>query len=284
MSCSRRRFLRGLAATTVAGAGVSLLDPTESQAATAPASKYAVLADVRRCVGCRTCEEACRRQNELDEPEHGEDNHDLSRHSYTAVGEVSQGVEGDEVYSKWQCMHCLRPTCVTICPAGALTKTDLGPVEYNVKRCIGCRYCVIGCLFGVPRFDWEERKIARCVFCPDRLEKGIEPACVESCPERLFTFGERADILAKAEEARQQGALVYGVEEAGGTSWIYLSDIPFEQRNFPEVDHSAYPEHSKVITGSQLATVFGGALALGLYSASLMKKRVEDVEEEGGEP
>ncbi len=280
MSISRRGFLRGLAASgAVAGAGTMSLCSMRAMAAQTPLSKYGVLVDVDRCVGCRTCEGACREWNQLESEE--AEPADLSPSSLTVVTAAETGTEEEDLHTKWQCMHCVSPTCVTVCPAGALRKTDDGPVLWNKKRCIGCRYCVIACPFSVPRFDWEHRKITKCVFCADRLARGMEPACVESCPERLFTFGEREDILAKADAAQRDGAHVYGDDEIGGTSWIYTSASPFSTRKFPELGRARYQAHSAAITRSQLATVLVGAAGLGLYSAVIAGQKAGPADTEG---
>ena len=282
MSISRRGFIRGLAATgAAAGAGTASLCSFKALAASNPESRYAVMVDVDRCVGCRTCESACREWNGLESEE--DEPQDLSPTSYTVVTSPS-GTPGEDVENtKWQCMHCVSPTCVTVCPAGALRKTDPGPVLWNRKRCIGCRYCVIACPFSVPRFDWHHRGITKCVFCADRLELGVQPACVESCPQRLFTFGEREDILKKTDARLQDGAHVYGDDEIGGTSWIYVSDSPFTTRRFPELGRAAYQAHSKAITRSQLATVAVGAAGLGLYSAAVAGQAPAPDDAESGE-
>lgn len=278
MSLSRRRFLCGLAASgAAAGAGTTIC--SRAFATSEPMSRYGVLVEVDRCVGCRTCEGACRSWNHLESEE--EEPKDLSPTSYTVV--TSRESEGGELNTKWQCMHCVSPTCVSVCPAGALRKTGLGPVLWNRKRCIGCRYCVIACPFSVPRFDWEHRGITKCVFCADRLEMGVEPACVESCPERIFTFGEREDILGSAEKLRRDGKQVYGDDEIGGISWIYVSDHPFEERHFPQVGKARYAAHSTAITRSQLATVAVGAAGLGLYSAAVAGQKPAPAEDEEGE-
>ncbi len=282
MSISRRKFLRTLAATSaVAGAGTASLCGLGAKAASVPRSKYGVLVDVDRCVGCRTCERACRDWNRLECEE--EEPADLSPGSYTVVTAAPAEAGGDDLHTKWQCMHCVSPTCVTVCPAGALRKTDDGPVLWNKKRCIGCRYCVIACPFSVPRFDWEHRGITKCVFCADRLEMGLEPACVESCPERLFTFGERDELLTKARAAERDGIHVYGDDEIGGVSWMYLSKAAFSTRKFPEIGKARYSDHSKAITRSQLATVAVGALGLGLYSAVVAGQKTPEPDDGEGE-
>ncbi len=273
MSFSRRGFLKGL---TAAGVGAFSLD---AWAACKHASRYAVLVDVDRCVGCRTCEVACRRWNRLSSAE--EEPQDLGPDSYCVV--ASKGGGDQEKHAKWQCMHCVSPTCADVCPVAALKKTDDGPVLYDVDRCIGCRYCLIACPFNVPRFDWEDRKITKCVFCHDRLARGLPPACVEDCPQRLFSFGERKDIAAKAQLAKEQGRFVYGDDEVGGTSWLYVSSAPFEQLEFPEVEKVQFPAHSGVVLRSQVATVAVGIAALGFYSAAVKNRMASEGPDTGEE-
>ena len=232
----------------------------------------AVLFDVSKCNGCRACETTCRKWYKLPpEPEPT----DLSPRSLTVV--KSTQIEGNAgvnwLYSKWQCMHCVNPTCVTVCPTGALYKTEEGPVLYDEARCIGCEYCVTACPFHIPRFDWErERMVKKCTFCVDRIENGLEPACVEICKQQALTFGERQTIIAKAKEAEAKGAYVYGVNEVGGTSWIYVSDVPFDELGFPAVGTESYPQHSLGIWLSQIATMGVGIPLIWGLSWCLRRK------------
>ena len=95
----------------------------------------------------------------------------------------------------------------------------------------------------------------------------------------MLTFGERPDIVARAREAERAGAHVYGLEEVGGTSWLYVSDEPVADRHFPVVETSRFPEHSKWITRSQLATIAVGAGALAAYSGAVSGQPADDDEE-----
>ena len=287
MELSRKDFLKlSIPATglLILG-GVPLLNPglvKASQTSSLKGSRQAVLYDCTKCIGCRACETACRRWNKLP-PESKP--LDLSPSSWTVVKFNQIEVNGTvtRLPSKWQCMHCINPTCVTVCPVQALYKTEEGPVLYDENRCIGCQYCVTACPFSIPRFDWgRKRMIKKCTMCADRIANGLETACVEVCPTHALTFGERQPIIAKAEEAQAKGAYVYGKEEAGGTSWIYISDVPFDERGFPTVKTESYRAHSKKIWGSQSGTVAVAALALGVYSIFLRRKeesKGEDIKE-----
>jgi formate dehydrogenase iron-sulfur subunit len=133
-------------------------------------------------------------------------------------------------------MHCLEPTCVSVCPVGALKKTPEGPVVYDSTLCRGCRYCIMACPFGVPKYQWDRAipVIGKCVMCPDRVRAGLPTACASVCPTGATMFGERDD-LAREARSRIDGAKdryvdhVYGLTEAGGTSVLVLSGVPFDR-------------------------------------------------------
>ena len=106
----------------------------------------ALLIDITRCIGCRSCELACKQAHHLPEDTEAE----LSSTALTVV-EERQGR-----FVRRLCMHCQDPACVSVCPVGALQKTSRGPVLYAADRCIGCRYCMLACPFGVPRYEWDQ--------------------------------------------------------------------------------------------------------------------------------
>jgi formate dehydrogenase iron-sulfur subunit len=155
--------------------------------------------------------------------------------AYNADGiEVTRNVKN-------QCMHCLEPTCVSVCPVGAMTKSEMGPILYSADRCIGCRYCMMACPFDVPKFEWQGGMFAvigKCQFCTRmRLAEGRLPACAETCPTGALKFGRRDELLFEARsriQARPERYIdhIYGEREAGGTAWLYLSDVPFEDLGF----------------------------------------------------
>lgn len=275
---NRRDFLK--LSVPVTGLFVFGLEPVfggalnEASPAIAP-NTTAMLYESSKCLGCRRCEDACRRWNKL-EPEYRP--LDLSANSLTTIKYREVRVKGKVEWlpSKWQCMHCIDPSCVDVCPTEALQKTEEGPVLYDESRCIGCQYCVAACPFSVPRFDWENKRIIKkCTFCTDRTAEGLEPACSEVCPVNALTFGNRQLVMDKAEEAQAEGAYIYGKEEAGGTSWIYTSDVLFKERGVPSVATESYPLHSKNLLVPQIGTIALGAAALGVYSIYLRRKKFE---------
>ena len=145
---------------------------------------------------------------------------------------------------------------------------------YDPDRCIGCRYCMVACPFGVPKFEWEESLpyIRKCTFCRDRLEDGLEPACAAACPVGALVFGERDSLIAEAEnrvENRPDKYVnhVYGKEELGGTSMLYLSHIPFEELGLPALDSEPVTRLSEVVAtyGTPSVALSVATLLGGLY-------------------
>lgn len=206
-----------------------------------------MLVDLTRCIGCGWCYEACKRWHALPpEPatslDGSENQPSLSARNWTVVQsqQVKLATGPSLVFVKRQCMHCLNPACASACPVGALQAKADGAVLYDADRCIGCRYCMVACPFKVPKYEWEKPlpAIRKCTFCADRRAIGQQPACSEACPTGALLFGDRVALIAEA-EARIEAAPeqyvdhVYGKEEFGGTSWIYVSPVPFAELGFP---------------------------------------------------
>jgi formate dehydrogenase iron-sulfur subunit len=253
----------------------------------------AVLIDLRRCIGCRACQVACKRWNnrEATATELNSDSKlewtnppELSPQTYTYVKFVKTG-SGDNLnwtFSKIQCNHCIQPHCVAACPTTALIKSDDGPVLYRKELCIGCAYCINACPFGVPKFDEEHKVIEKCTFCAERLKENIEPACVQACPTDTLLLTSLEEAQKKATEAENRGNYIYGLREVGGTSWIYISDVPFSELGFPSLT-SATPETYQTGLLSRFAGIgiLGGALYATMQMYSQRKEKV--AESRGGE-
>jgi len=190
----------------------------------------AILYDSTMCIGCKACEAACAERWHLPYDDKVAAESRLSAHKLTTIQ-----VHGDH-FSRKLCMHCAEPTCASVCPVGALHKTSLGPVVYDAEKCMGCRYCMTACPFQVPVYEWNSRlpKVRKCDMCYDRQRAGKLTACAEACPTGATTCGDRDALIA---EARRRMAAkpkdyyqrIYGLEEVGGTSVLYLSAVPFEQ-------------------------------------------------------
>jgi formate dehydrogenase iron-sulfur subunit len=191
--------------------------------------KAAILTDTTKCIGCNECVIACKKVNHLepDAPRRWDIDDGLSARNWTSIVE---GPNGSRV--RKQCRHCVDPACVSACPVGALTKSATGAVVYDDTKCMGCRYCMMACPFGIPRYDWDRTipYVRKCILCNDRIRAGGQPACTEACPTKATIFGDRDLLLAEAHRRidANPGALVdkvWGESEIGGTSTLYVSNV-----------------------------------------------------------
>jgi len=195
-----------------------------------------ILTDVTKCIGCEECVAACKRINGLPAedpaPRPGDAAGDLSATRWTSVVR-----KPGNNFVRRQCRHCLEPACVSVCPVGALQKTREGPVVYDKSICMGCRYCMLGCPFGIPRYQWSSASpaVQKCTLCYPHLISGKidKPACVTACPEQATIFGPRDEMLAEARrrltaEPGRYLPKIWGESEAGGTSVLLISDIPLD--------------------------------------------------------
>lgn len=231
----------------------------------------AILIDITKCIGCLSCEKACK---EI----HGFPSDTEAKLSPTALTIVEE--HGDR-YVRRLCMNCQDPACASACLVGALKKTDLGPVTYDSSKCIGCRYCLVACPFNVPRYEWSKLVpfVKKCDMCYQRQAKDELPACVEACPVQASIAGWRDEIL---EEAQKRIILdskyvkrIYGAEEVGGTSVFYISDVPFENLGFSTEPAQPMP----VLTANALGDIptvvlLGGGMLSGLYWITNRRKQV----------
>jgi formate dehydrogenase iron-sulfur subunit len=271
------------------------------------------LIDITKCIGCRACQVACKQWND-NEGEQTElqwnmglqNPATLSAKTYTLItfhelpNEKAPGGL-DYLFSMRRCLHCLEPACAAACPTTALSRDPDGPVSYESSKCIGCRYCIWACPWGVPTTEWDSHapKIQKCTHCADRTHQpapvsrnGVAltseesnqyretipvPACVKACPADALSFGNRDAILL---EARKRIASkpdkyvdhIYGEKEAGGTSVLYLSSVPFEKLGFPKLGDKPYPALSKLALHAVPPAVMAlGAILGGTYA--FLKRR-----------
>jgi len=215
-----------------------------------------VLVDLTKCIGCRGCQVACKEWNERSVKKtvmHGNFTNPpkLNSECFTHIRFYEEDGEESPVWSfvKDQCLHCKQPACASACPVGALRKTEAGPVVYHFDRCIGCRYCMLACPFQIPKYQWESTRpwVEKCSFCSERMQAGQVPACIKTCPTGTMYYDEYDQVVAEAKRRlaahpKKYVPHIYGLNEAGGTSWIYLSALSFEKIGFLTVPEKPLPD------------------------------------------
>tara|TARA_B100001123_G_C15343554_1_gene1036033 strand:- start:9027 stop:9890 length:864 start_codon:yes stop_codon:yes gene_type:complete len=198
---------------------------------------YSKLVDISKCIGCKGCEVACKEWNELGvEPTSNfgsiQSHKDLSPNTWLLMRFNEIEVDGDLQWliKKDACLHCEDPGCLFACPApGAIVQYTNGIVDFNQENCIGCQYCVTGCPFDIPRFHPATKTVSKCNMCIDRVEAGLEPACVKTCPTNAIAWGSKHDMEALADQKVEtlksrgyQNAAVYNPAGVGGTHMMYV--------------------------------------------------------------
>jgi len=274
MSLTRRDFLKACgagAAMLTVGANVApqTLVGNAKAVPVYPKAGNGMLIDTTRCVGCRTCQAACKVANNLPEEKYVVG---LSATTLTFVDmkNISDDIKKPVIKPiKTQCMHCEDPSCVSVCPVGAFEKTASGAVTYDADKCIGCRYCMMACPFGVPKYNWDSAnpKINKCAQGCLADGKRNTPACVQSCPNRALYYGSRDQLLGIARERIAQAPdkyvhHIYGEHEVGGTDVMYLSATPFEKLGFRmDLPREAKPNYTWQVQ-SKIPVVLASALTL----------------------
>lgn len=278
---SRRRFL-SLCAPALGGLAVLSASHHSARASsdTDPANVPAILIDVSRCQGCGNCQRCCNLENNL-QCRDGET--ELGAETYTVIKEC-QPVPGETRFVKRACMHCLEPGCVAACPVAALHKTPEGLVVADRSKCIGCRYCQYACPFSIPKFEWDNTLgvMRKCTGCIERIKEGEIPACCAGCPSGALKAGTRGELLkeAHARIAAHPGRYidhVYGEFEAGGTSRLYLSDVPFEELGLPKVDTLPVPHYATpIVTKTPTVALSVAAVSTATYAFLRRRERGHD--------
>lgn len=293
MGQNRREFIK-LAGT----AGVAVVAGARSaRAATGPhvsENTMGVLVDIPLCVGCRRCEFACQDTagfhpppiNTFEDKSVMQEPRRPHPRSYTVINQYPNPKdETKPIYNKFNCLHCNDPACLSACLVTAFSKQANGAVVYDPGRCMGCRYCMIACPFEIPTYEYDDAltpEVRKCNLCaqlvPDKQEV---PSCVKICPEEVMTYGRRTDLLELAhEKIRDHPDVyvdhVYGEHEAGGTSWLWLSSVPFEEVGFHNTDTRPPPRLTESIQHSEFKHFVPPLMLYGLLGAAMWLTKPEE--------
>ncbi len=144
--------------------------------------------DIQRCIGCKTCQVACKDRRDLQQAgprPRRVDTYECGTYPEVGLFHLSLG-----------CNHCENPACVEGCPTGAMHKADDGTVVYDSDLCVYCRNCILMCPYGAPQEDDEHKAIAKCDACKALRDAGRNPVCVDACPMRAIEFGDMDELRA----------------------------------------------------------------------------------------
>lgn len=176
-------------------------------------SQYTIMVDLERCIGCKSCETACKLENGVTEGRHR-----------TKVMWVDPHGGNKLFFVSMPCMHCAKPACRQACPTGAIYKRpEDGIVLIDKAKCIGCRYCSWACPYGAMSFDADKMVADKCTYCAHRLARGKQPSCVSKCPGHALSFGKADELITKA---KSEGRWVRDINRSGTKpSTIYLERL-----------------------------------------------------------
>lgn len=249
-----------------------------------------ILTDTTKCIGCFKCVEACKTTYNLpgDYPRRWTQHDGLSALNWTSIV-----VKSDNQFVRKQCRHCLEPACTSACPVGALHKTDEGPVIYDNYKCLGCRYCMMACPYGIPRYDWDQKVpyVRKCIMCYERIKNGQKPACTEACPTEATIFGERDELIKIAHQRIRENPgkyfedKVWGEHEIGGTAVLYLSDMDLSFLSYGKRLKNDSLPHTTESAMNAVLPAFGGmgATMIGLHWIINRRiQRAKEKEQKGG--
>lgn len=268
------------------------------------ADKLAMYIDTSKCMACRGCQVACKQWNELRgyvpgvrvTTNVGTYENPLSLDPQTWTRITFQEYDDPErfqwLFLKQGCMHCTEAACVDVCPTAALKYGEHGVITFERDLCNGCGYCSQFCPFGVPQMEVVstlsgEAKSSKCTFCQDRTMNGLKPACVKTCPAGALDWGNRDDMVAKAQtrvEELKTGrgfpqAQVYGETQLGGLGRIYVLKAPPAAYGLPE--SPSYPVMSTLVQKvvQPVGQAVFGLTVVGAIAAFFVARRNVRMEE-----
>lgn len=286
-----------------------------------------LLYDSTLCIGCKACVAACKRVNDLpldystapDSP--WDTPRDTTAKTFNVIKVYKDGkataknqAQDGFAFMKSSCLHCVDPSCVSACPVSAMVKDPVtGIVAYDPDACIGCRYCVAACPFGIPKYDYSSPtgKIGKCELCRHRMKDDLYSACAEVCPTGATLYGKVSDLmdeakrrlalkpgeitsfprgyLGRGDQPSWEGAAadyvqhIYGATEVGGTQMLKLASVPFEKVGLKPLPDRSFAARSETLQH----TLYGGLVlpiaALGVMTWLAKRHIPDDDAQNGGE-
>ena len=200
--------------------------------------KYGFIIDNRKCIGCHACTVACKSEHDVPVG--------VNR---TWVKQVEKGEypHTQRLFSVMRCNHCTDAPCVTICPVEALHKREDGIVDFDSDRCIGCKACMQACPYDALYIDPETHTAAKCNYCAHRVDIGLEPACVNVCPEHAIISGDMEDPTSEiAITLSQQQVTVRKPEKGTQPNVFYINgdEASLNPTQTPQQDQYIWSEQT----------------------------------------
>jgi anaerobic dimethyl sulfoxide reductase subunit B (iron-sulfur subunit) len=161
------------------------------------ANQYGFHFNSNLCTGCKACQVACKDKWDLEVGVTWRRVAEFNGGEWVANADGTYTQNVSAYYVSVACNHCQDPTCVEVCPAGAMIKREDGIVMIDQDACVGCRYCEWTCPYGAPQFSAKLGVMTKCNMCYDAVDAGEKPACVAACPSRALDFGELSELQAK---------------------------------------------------------------------------------------
>ena len=208
-------------------------------------TRYGMVIDTKKCVGCHVCAMACKTENNL--PNDVWWNRIFTDNGGEMGFDMVGGSYPDNLqfgYVPVACQHCENPACVKVCPVGATYKDpETGVVRQDYDKCIGCRMCMAACPYNARNFNWQTpvrvtganygdaevpvrpKGVAeKCTLCKERTDRGEEPMCVVCCPTHARIFGDLDDPASEVSKAVVERKAHALLEEQGTRPQVYYFD------------------------------------------------------------
>lgn len=177
--------------------------------------KYGFIIDNRKCIGCHACTVACKSE------------HDMPigvNRTWVKYVEKGEFPDTKRVFTVMRCNHCDKAPCAQICPVGALFRRDDGIVDFNRERCVGCKSCMQACPYNALYIDPNTNTAAKCNFCAHRIDLGLNPSCVNACPEQAIIMGDLDSKTSKISKILSREKVQTRRADKGTTPKLYYID------------------------------------------------------------
>ena len=201
-------------------------------------TRLAIAINMHRCIGCQTCSHACKMENNV--PMGMLWTRTIAENCDVTDGAVGEFPNLTRTYLPMACQHCENPACQKVCPTGATYKDDMGRVEIDYDKCIGCRMCMAACPYNVRVFNWNDPNrdpdfnygdkdvpvrskgvMEKCTLCKERTDRGEEPMCVVCCPTKARIYGDLDDPNSEISQIKRQRSVRILLEERGTKPQVF---------------------------------------------------------------